>query len=353
MSWLHSPLLRGLREPQALEHFSEAEWDGAIRQARSAGLLGRLALLVEERKDCLSLPAGAQRHFTAQACIVARQHNAVLWEVHHIARAIKRLDVRVVLLKGAAYAASGAPAAAGRTFNDVDILVPKDRLADVEQALFVHGWLVESDNAYNDRYYRRWMHELPPMVHLQRKTTLDVHHNLLPETARIRTQPHLVLADAVPVARWPNIFVPSEMDRILHSACHLFHEGEWVNGLRDLSDLHLLLTAFHTGGGTAAQLAGRARAMNLMVPLGYAVRCVTTVFHTTLPAGLLQKVPYHRPWMDQLFLRAMSSAHPSLRATGASIAELALYVRSHWLRMPMHLLMPHLAYKAFAKDRPK
>ncbi|KQP47502.1 nucleotidyltransferase family protein [Pseudorhodoferax sp. Leaf274] len=346
MNWLDAPLLRALRTPEAMDDFSAVDWHLAISQARSAGLLGRLGLLARARADRLRLPEGADRHFTAQDCIVARQRNAVQWEVQQISEALERTGAPVMLLKGAAYAASNGPAAAGRTFNDVDILVPKAQLADVEHALHVHGWLVEASSAYDERYYRRWMHELPPMVHVQRRTTLDVHHNLLPETARIRTRPELLLAQAVALTRWPLIHVPSEVDQILHSACHLFHEGEWENGLRDLSDLHLLLSAFHMQGGSAQQLIERARVLNLLMPLTYAVHCAATVFHTRLPDGLQEGLPVTRAWMQTTFLAAMSGAHSTLRTAGASAAQFALYVRSHWLRMPMHLLIPHLLHQA-------
>lgn len=40
------------------------------------------------------------------------------------------------------------------------------------------------------------------------------------------------------------VFVLGHADIVLHSAAHLFHEGEWGSGLRDLVDLHALLGEF-------------------------------------------------------------------------------------------------------------
>lgn len=350
MNWLTSPLISALRDPAVLASFTAHDWDLAIRQARNTGLLGRLGVLVQRSASALQLPVGAARHFTAQACLVARQHNAVRWEVQQLSRALASTGVAVVLLKGAAYAASDGPAAVGRTFNDVDLLVPKRCLADVEHALHVHGWLVESTSAYDERYYRRWMHELPPMTHVQRRTSLDVHHNLLPETARIQTRPELVIADATPLTTWPNVWVPSAADQILHSACHLFHEGEWDNGLRDLSDLHLLMGGYQSSGGSASQLLGRARELNLELPLTDAAHCAQRVFQTPLASELIELLPLQRRRMRGLFLRAMSGAHHSLKAPGAGAAAFALYVRSHWMRMPLHLLLPHLAHQMLVRD---
>lgn len=353
MSLLSSPLVQALRDPTVMDSFSERQWDLAICQARSAGLLGRLGVLAQARAEKLRLPEGAQRHFTAMACIVARQHNAVRWEVAQISRALAASGVRVTLLKGAAYAAADGPAAVGRTFNDVDILVPKDRLADVEHALQVHGWIGAAATAYDERYYRRWMHELPPMVHVQRNTTLDVHHNLLPETARIRTRPDLVMADAIRLPDWSNIQVPTLIDQILHSACHLFHEGEWGHGLRDLNDLHLMFGAYGAQGRSGRELVARAEALGLVRPLIYAIQCTAAVYGTVLPSGAQDQLAI-RPstgWIVPLFLTALSSAHHSLRGPGTTASEAALYVRSHWLRMPLRLLIPHLAHQAFAQRK--
>ena len=51
--------------------------------------------------------------------------------------------------------------------------------------------------------------------------------------------------------------------------------------------------------------------------------------------------------MDRFFLPAFGTAHATCRQAGSGAAARALYVRSHWLRMPVHLLLPHLAYKAW------
>jgi hypothetical protein len=41
-------------------------------------------------------------------------------------------------------------------------LVPRERLDDVQEALLAAGWEWVKEDAYDDLYYRRWMHELPP-----------------------------------------------------------------------------------------------------------------------------------------------------------------------------------------------
>lgn len=347
MSWLQAPLLRALRAPSEARGFRPEEWDLAIRQARSSLLLGRLGALVLQAD--IDPPAAVRRHFTAMDSIVRRQHGAVRWEVDRIAQALGSTGTAVTLLKGTAYVVSNAPAALGRTFSDVDILVPKQELDAVESALQLQGWIGALKGAYDQRYYRQWMHELPPMLHMRRQITLDVHHNILPDTARIKTRPELMQGRRHAVAAFANIHVPDPLDLVLHSACHLFHEGEWRNGLRDLSDLDLLLRRYVEEEGTAAQLEARAREMNLLVPLAYAVRCTAQVFQTPMPVDVAGRFDRAR-WMDRLFLGAVRSAHHSLAGPSTPCMEALLYVRSHWLRMPLHLLIPHLLHQLFARE---
>jgi len=62
--------------------------------------------------------------------------------------------------------------------------------------------------------------------------------------------------------------------------------------------------------------------------------------------------------MDAVFARALAPDHASCADRFTPAARLTAYVRAHWLRMPMHLLIPHLAHKAFVNpyresDTPK
>lgn len=351
MSWLQAPLLQALRDPAAMAGFGELQWDLAIRQARSADLLGRIGCLARRQASLWeALPASVVRHFNAAQSVVTRQHKAVHWETQQIVQAMAPTEVPILLLKGAAYAISNGPAALGRTFSDIDILVPKAELDVAETALNLGGWVSASTNAYEQRYYRRWMHELPPMVHLQRHTTLDVHHAILPETARIRSNPALLLAARQAVPGLAHVYVPDADDQILHSACHLFHEGEWEHGLRDLSDLDLMLRANGMHADAGARLLARAEALNLSVPLAYAARCAQQVLQTPLPEALASRLRDRR-WMDAVFVQAMRCAHASLSGPMTGWAQRLLYIRSHWLRMPLPLLLPHLAHQAFAKPK--
>ncbi len=57
--------------------------------------------------------------------------------------------------------------------------------------------------------------------------------------------------------------------------------------------------------------------------------------------------PLTQALLDACFKRALRPQHPSCLLAGTPIALDALYIRSHWLRMP--LLARHLARKQFKR----
>ncbi len=196
------------------------------------------------------------------------------------------------------------------------------------------------------------------MQHLKRGTVLDVHHAVLPETARIRADSEAMRGAAVPATPGGDTFVLAPADMVLHSATHLFHEGETDKALRDLLDLDSLLRHF---GATRdefwSQLPERAEQVGLSRHLHYALNFATRVLGTPVPAGVLDSTSAYAParpvrlLMDALYQRAFRPVHPSCDVFGSSMARGALYVRGHWMRMPTGLLVRHLARKALVRNR--
>ncbi len=343
-----------LRSPDMLFQFSTAEWDMLVRQARSAGLLARIHNVLTQHKMVEVIPAEARWHFESAVTLAIKQQLAVRWEVEQIRAALGGLDCPLVVLKGAAYVTAQLPAARGRLFNDIDILVPRNLLNQAEAALMLAGWHTTGLSPYDERYYRRWMHEIPPMQHLHRASVIDVHHAILPDTARYFPDPQKLLNRIVPAGDdMPGVYVFSAEDRILHSATHLFHDGELPHGLRDLTDLDLLLR--HEAGTPLfwPRLVARAEELQLGRSLYYALRYTQYFLDTPIPPTVWHDLRSVTPnavllsIMDSIFTRVLAPAHASCDDAFSSIARQAAYVRAHWLRMPAHLLIPHLIHKAF------
>lgn len=348
-------IVMALMTPQILCGLSGLEWDLLIRQGRRANLLARLAHKVTQ--DCLidAIPLAPRHHLTSALQMAQRQETALRWEVECIRQALMHVDVKVILLKGAAYVMAGLAVAHGRTFSDIDIIVPKNRLGRTESGLMIHGWQGSHHNEYDQRYYRRWMHEIPPMRHVRRGTTIDVHHAILPETARVKVNTTALLEAVVALPGHTNLYVLQPTDMLLHSATHLFHEGDFEKGLRDLFDLDSLLRYFGDVPGFWEKLVPRAVTLGLTRPLYYALRYTTLMLDTPVPQHVLEAAQIGKPpalvarLMDTCYLRALRPVHTSTSSLGTRPARFALYVRSHWIRMPFHLLAYHLGRKALIR----
>jgi len=345
-----------LAEPGMLAQCSLERWDRLIRQGRAARLLGRLAVLLEQAQLLASVPEAPRRHLVAMRLLADQQRIAARREVLLIREAIGRTGVPVILLKGAAYTMAELPVAEGRAFGDIDILVPRVALADVESALMLAGWASIHRDPYDQRYYRQWMHEIPPMQHLRRGTVIDVHHALVPPTARIAADSDAMRSACIPLEGLPGLFVLAPADMVLHSATHLFMEGEFDAGLRDLADLDGLLRHFGRDPAFWTRLGRRAREVGLLRPLFYALRYARESLHTPIPAALMREAEAGapsaalRPLMDFCYRRALRPKHHTCANAWTSAARWLLYVRGHWLRMPLHLLAVHLARKAFKRE---
>jgi hypothetical protein len=346
-----SMLAAVLRAPQVLAALQPAQWDVLLPQARRAGMLARLAWLAEQHG--LAITGRAGEYLEGARVVSNRQHQAVRFEVGRIQAAFEGSDVPVVLLKGAAYVMADLPCALGRTFSDIDLLVPHAHLATAERILNFHGWAGGHHTPYDQRYYRKWMHEIPPLQHIRRGTVIDLHHAILPLTARIKSAPEPLFENARPLDGHQNLYVLSPADMLLHSATHLFTEGEYNHGLRDLADLDALMRRFSTRDENFwSELEERATLLNLTRPLHYALRYCRAILDTPVPDRLTRtSAPALAAIMDALFGRALAPEHASCADAWTGLARWLLYVRGHWLRMPLHLLLPHLFYKAFLAER--
>lgn len=333
---------------------SEAEWELLLRQAYASDTLARLSAFSHQFK-LFTIPQYAESHFLSADKYWLSQKRIVAWELFNLVKVFEQLRIPLILLKGTAYSAAGLNAGLGRIFSDIDILVPKQSLHVVKEALKWSGWFPDSLTRYDQYYYERWMHEMPPMHHIQRGTSLDVHHNIVPQTCALCPDASLLLDAAV---RVPNTdyWTLSREDMVLHSATHLFWGGEFEHGLRDLSDLDLLLREFSQSDAEFwSRLLNRAGVLGLGQPLFYALRYTAKLLATPVPKTVLSQAERYAPSMaktrimDFLFCRVLLPFHPSCVDKWTGLARWSLYVRSHWLKMPWYLLLPHLLIKAWMR----
>jgi hypothetical protein len=347
-------LLGVLRKPDDIVRLQAGDWDLLLRLLRHTRLKARIAELAIQSGLGSQLPEKVLEQFAAARTFVSQRQRMAQWEVNRILKALEGMDIPVILLKGGAYILAGLPPARGRLLSDVDLLVPRASLEQVEQALQLHGWNFVKLEEYDQRYYRAWMHELPPLRHPERGMEVDIHHTIAPLTSRLSPDPEQLIAESIPLDG-SRLRVLQPVDMVLHSAVHLFSDGEFINGLRDLVDLGDLLEHFGRDEAFWDNLLERAAAQGLGRPLFYTLHFTQRLLESRIPLSVMHAIRRHAPsmpvrkLMDSLVEAAIIPDHPDYPGHWSSVARWLLYVRSHWLRMPPGLLLKHLGRKLFMR----
>jgi Uncharacterised nucleotidyltransferase len=351
-------LLQILRDPAVLGTLATSDLDLALRQLRRLRLLARVAERLHEQDLVGQFSSCVRDQLESARVTAASQARAALWELTQLERILEPGPQRpVVALKGGAYLLLGLPFTNGRILSDVDLLVPEQQLAQTEQRLCDFGWEMVELNDYDQRFYREWSHEIPPLRHVERELEVDLHHNVLPRTSRLKPQSALLLQSAK-LLPGRNLSVLAPADMVLHAMTHLFYSSEQDDALRELVDIDAMLRHFSaTVPDFWQQFALRALALDLARPANYALHFAVRWFDTPVPRAALAAIesaaaPALAQWlMDKLVPSALFPPHPDRREQVARIARTLLLARSHWIRMPPLLLARHLAVKSLRRWR--
>ena len=342
-----------LMDPSITSSLSAREWNDLLTAARENALIARLTVVLSDAGLLAQAPAKARRHMRASEIAAESTHMAVRLEANKVLRALADVDTPIVLLKGSAYVMAGLSPARGRYVGDLDFMVPREKIGEVEEVLIREGWIPTEMDEYDQRYYREWAHEIPPLQHRDRETPIDVHHTIVALTARVRPDAAALLAASVPLEdSRARVLAPADM--VLHSAVHLFND-DVGKPLRDLLDQDDLLREFGARPGFWDDLVARARLHGLGRPLFHMLRQTRRILGTPIPPEVEQGAAAWAPGlivrgtMDRLFALRFSGEAWARRPSGTAFANGVLYVRSHWLRMPFPLLVRHLSVKALRR----
>jgi hypothetical protein len=326
-------------------------WNKVIQQARASQTLAMLYHRLKYRGQWEAVPEKVRWHLESAAKLADKYRRDLELELEHIAPAIQAQGDAVVLLKGGAYVLEDLECFKGRIFSDIDLLIPRSSLSYVESALKWLGWGGGHHSDYDQRYYREWMHELPPLIHAKRFTVLDLHHTILPLTARYKPSGALLLNEAELIkGRYYRL---SRIDQLLHSATHLFTDSEWDHAYRDLVDCDALVRLLIADHVSMDELINRARQLDLLMPLALVLRYAKRVLNTPVPLEWLEciKAAYSPwlpwSWMDKVYTSVLCPPHPECYGRLSHASLRLLFLRGHSLRMPFAMLLRHLSYKAF------
>ena len=265
-----------LRDPGVIRGWSAKDWNAWLPLTRSARLLGRCLFLFERNGLLDVVPqrlVDQMRGALAQTRYVQVQAKR---ELRHVKRVLDAEHIPLVVLKGGAYLVAELPPQDWRNLSDIDLLVPEADIERAERALQANGWVPSGEfDDYDQRYYRDWMHEVPPLIHVERETEVDLHHNLAPPVSRICIDAARLWERAVDTPEHygfkTSVLGPEDM--LLHNAVHLFMNDELRGGLRDVVDFRDLFAHFSAQHADfESRLLARADELGCGRALYYSVR---------------------------------------------------------------------------------
>jgi hypothetical protein len=172
------------------------------------------------------------------------RNGVMLGALQRLVTSLNRAGIRPVLLKGAAALVDDLyPDPGMRVLGDIDLLLPKDALADGVAATYDAGFLATNRRVRFDAD----VHHLPSLV--QTETDVSVELHMAPVPARFETlvDTERCLHDGIPI-RWRGLdaIIPDPTERVAHNVTHgqIVDEHYWrgIPRFRQLLDLALLRT---------------------------------------------------------------------------------------------------------------
>ncbi|MFQ3248268.1 MAG: hypothetical protein ACI9O6_000070 [Glaciecola sp.] len=333
-------------EPKQVKEFDSSHWQSFIRILRGADLLATFYYLLERNSLLESIPPFALKHIESAKIYADRQAHQVRNESQALNLVLAKADIQPVFLKGAAYVLREDINHFGRVMSDIDILVKKSQLNAVEAVLQKNDWAESKLDDYDQQYYRKWAHELPPYKHVYRGTSLDIHFTLLPPVSGIDIDEESLFSN-VQVTKDGSWALPPNL-LVLHCIIHLFFNEDFSKSFRDVLDIHLLIEQLEASEGLDG-IIKLSESMGFYKELYYALSVRDLVFHTNSVQQYQLKSPklsfITEFFVKKILYRAIMPSHDIVFNSWNNFARFIMYIRGHLLKMPITILIPHMLVK--------
>ncbi|WJG08455.1 nucleotidyltransferase family protein [Aliiglaciecola sp. LCG003] len=343
-----------LLEPKVGVDYSLSYWQEVIFILREAKVLASLYHSAQ-RHGCLNqYPEFAQKHLNSAQVYADRQALQINFEASELRLLFEEIDVTAIFLKGAGYTLRDSSNSRGRICSDIDVLVNQQDLAKAEAHLKSRRWKSEPLSDYDEKYYRQWAHEIPPLIHLNRATVVDMHHNLYPPISGRSPDVSSFIASRQKTQN--GCFVLDPASTVMHSIIHMFANEDSSSWMRDMLDILLLIEEF---GDDAFWL----KLLDLSKQTGFnfetlcCLRSIQYYSEILLPEIAQQFVANfplskRQAWLlENAFIPAVAPEHDQVLGRRHKVAKNIVYLRGHWIKMPTSILFKHFVIKLFLSLR--
>jgi hypothetical protein len=332
--------------PQSSAELSFEQWQNLVLILRHQQLLACYSARFKQAGNFDSIPTRVKRHFLNADVIAANHKQQVQFEAAELQRDLSEKGRDLIFLKGAGYTLSNAKVCEGRIYNDIDLLTDKQSVSDLEKKLCMLGWLSQKLTSHDEKYYRKWAHEIPPLRHGKRGTIVDIHHNIVPIISGRHIDVDLFVKHSVKTAEGFQVLSFPAMT--LHSLIHLFFNEEVKKGYRDLIDIHTLMTS-NNNKEFWLTLIRLSKETGFGLELFLACRYTQRFLSTQIPEYVVSEISQFQPWniglLDFIYNKTLKPNHPICQSTFFGLAEFLVLIRGHFQKMPPHILAYHLFTK--------
>lgn len=341
-----------IAHPTNAESLLPSEWEALLFILHTARLEAWLAAQLEKTQATEALPVTVQSKLISALLYARRQQQQVHYECSNLTALLAEKDIEPLFLKGAAYVISPVFNSEGRICSDIDALVLREQLEAAERHLKINMWIGQEVDDYDDKYYREYAHEIPPMMQSERGTVLDLHHNLfLPVSGRapnisqfweLRSRNENGLSTLKPAAA------------LVHSMIHLLMNEEVTYGLRDCLDMQSIIDTHNSESfwlevSTLVVDNDFTHEYQLLLLLLDSLFSRETVKQQILAQQITADTKT-RFWL-WCYRKAVMPDHPQLCNPYAGIARAAVYCRGHSQKMPLATLLKHSTVKLYKAAR--
>lgn len=342
--------LKVFNDASLLSSFSERSLSEFFIFLRAANLLSIFSYKIKRKQLLNLLPESFYWHIESNINYAERQFYQVEVEIDRIDLILKEAGITPVFLKGAAYNIEKVPSLVGRTMSDIDILVPSSDIKATEERLLSLGWQAKELDNYNEKYYREFAHEIPPLFDPITGTTLDIHHNIYLPVSGKAPDESLLRQNVVATAN--EKFVLEKHMQAIHTCLHLYWNEDVTCSLRDLYDFTCICKEY-SSSCFWEEMTKTAQTMNLCSLVLDVLRLAEFFFELQYPDNVKEQLSSNEDAFSKLrqsiTLFVMKRAIiPNTRACKSFILDIfriLAYLRGHLLKMPLCVLVPHILKK--------
>lgn len=336
--------LKAYCEVSGIESFSMGEWNSFVRVLRERSLLASYYHRLRQHELIELIPSYCTDTFLSSVNFASAQAMQTKIQGRKLTRLFSQHKLPFIFLKGAAYILREERNSLGRLMTDIDICVERKYIEKAERILIENGWSFKDMDEHDDKYYREWSHEIPPLQHRQDGVVLDVHHTLIPPVkGRIIDVESLINSRTVDDESFPT---PSIEWLVLHSALHLILNEDIENGLRDLTDIYSFLA--YSEHQTAISIH------KLFIQEGFEkeweilVHLLNYFFNYTYSSRFIQReMSSFTVLRCYILKKALLPSSPYLPIRGLRLWKSINYVIGYFSKMPLNIVIKQTCYKSY------